>query len=59
MTSESIAAIGHNNPPTDAEILKSTLAESNVDLINRAAELIAAADRAPAKIENTNQTEGT
>lgn len=52
MTSEPIATIGHNNPPTDAEILKSTLAESNADLINRAAELIAAADRAPAKIED-------
>ena len=46
------ATIGHNNPPTDAEILKSTLAESNADLLNRAAELIAAADRAPAKIED-------
>ena len=44
--------IGHNNPPTDAEILKSTLAESNAEIIQRAEELIAAADRVPAVIDN-------
>ena len=52
MTTESIATIGHNNPPTDAEILKSTLAEKNAELLDRAAELIAAADRAPQTIED-------
>lgn len=44
--------IGHNNPPTDAEILKETLADKNSDLLGRAAELIAAADRSPATIED-------
>ena len=44
--------IGHNLPPTDAEILKSTLEEKNAELLSRAAELIAAADRAPATIED-------
>lgn len=44
--------IGGNLPPTDAEILKSTLAEKNADIISRAEELIAAADRVPATIDN-------
>ena len=44
--------IGHNNPPTDAEILKSKLEESNADIISRAQELIAAAERVPAVIDN-------
>ena len=52
MTDTSPATIGHNNPPNDAEILKSTLAENNAELLNRAAELIAAADRAPSMIED-------
>lgn len=57
MTTEAQAGIGHNNPPTDAEILKQTLADKNADIINRAAELIAAADRAPAVIEDDETEE--
>ena len=49
-------SIGGNNPPTNAEILKDTLAEKNKDLLNRAADLIAAADRAPNTI-NTDEEE--
>lgn len=52
MTNEPQAGIGHNNPPTDAEILRQTLADKNKDILDRAAELIAAADRAPAVIED-------
>ena len=52
MNTESQAGIGHNNPPTDAEILRDTLAEKNADILQRADELIAAADRAPAVIED-------
>lgn len=44
--------IGHNNPPTDAEILKAKLEESNKDILDRAAALVEAADRAPATIED-------
>ena len=43
--------IGGNLPPTDAEILKSTLEESNKDILDMAQALIEAADRAPATIE--------
>lgn len=44
--------IGHNNPPNDAEILRETLEANNSDLIKRAEDLIAAADRAPDSIED-------
>ena len=49
--------IGGNNPPTDAEILRETLAEKNADILQRAADLIAAADRAPDKIEDDETKE--
>ena len=44
--------IGHNNPPNDAEILRETLEANNSDLIKRAEDLIAAAERAPTVIED-------
>ena len=44
--------IGGNLPPTDAEILKAKLEESNKDILDRAAALVEAADRAPATIED-------
>ena len=43
--------IGHNLPPTDAEILKDTLADKNKDILDRAQELIDAAERAPIAFE--------
>ena len=52
MTDTSPAPMGHNNPPTDAEILRDTLAYKNRELLDRAQALIAAADRAPAVIED-------
>ena len=52
MTTEPQAGIGHNNPPTDADLLRDTLAEKNADILQRAADLIEAADRAPAVIED-------
>lgn len=51
------AMMGHNNPPTDAEILRETLEEKNRDLLDRAKQLIEAAERAPATIED-DETEG-
>lgn len=57
MTTEPQAGIGHNNPPNDAEILKATLADKNAEILQRAADLIAAADRAPDKIED-DETKG-
>ncbi len=52
MTDTSPAPMGHNNPPTDAEILRDTLADKNRELLDRAQALIEAADRAPAVIED-------
>jgi hypothetical protein len=49
--------IGHNFPPSDAEVLKETLAEANKETLARAADLIQAADRAPATIETDEDEE--
>lgn len=49
--------MGHNNPPTDAEILKDKLSENNKDLLTRAEELIAAAERAPDTIDDDETKE--
>jgi len=49
---EATPTIGHNNPPNDPELLKETLAESNAELLKRVADLVEAADRAPAVIDN-------
>jgi hypothetical protein len=57
MTDQSPAPIGHNNPPTDAEILRDTLADKNRELLDRAQALIEAADRAPATIEDDETEE--
>lgn len=46
--------IGHNNPPTDAEILKTTLADKHSKLFSRANDLISAADRIPATIADAD-----
>lgn len=44
------AAIGHNNPPTDAEILAEQFNEKHGEAIKHADELIAAVDRMPKEI---------
>ena len=54
---EATATIGHNNPPTDAEILKDTLAEKNKDILDRAQALIDAAERAPNSITDDETKE--
>ena len=49
--------IGGNLPPTDAEILKSTLAESNKEIIDRVQALVDAAERAPNSITDDETKE--
>ena len=44
--------IGHNMPPSDAELLRERLAIANEDLLNRHNELIAASGRAPDSIND-------
>jgi hypothetical protein len=44
--------IGHNMPPSDAELLRERLAIANEALLNRHNELITASDRAPDAIDN-------
>lgn len=44
------ATIGHNNPPSEIEILKGKLAENNAKALKRAEALIQAADRVPNEI---------
>lgn len=41
------SAIGHNNPPSDAEILAKRLSETHAAHLKKADELVAAADRVP------------
>ena len=43
--------IGHNNPPTDAELLRQRLEQDAADLTGRAQELAAAAGRIPATLD--------
>lgn len=40
--------MGHNNPPSDVEILRDTLAAQNADILSRRDELLAACGRIPA-----------
>lgn len=49
--------IGHNNPPTDHEMIRETLAEKNAKAITRAKALIEAADRVPTVIEDKDTSE--
>lgn len=49
--------IGHNNPPTDAEILKDTLTSKNAETLERAMELCLAAERAPSVISDDETKE--
>ena len=51
-TAAAANAIGHNSPPTDAEILQSSLADKHEKLLGSAAKLLDAADRIPSVIEN-------
>lgn len=49
--------IGHNNPPSDAEILAKKLAEENEKVLTRAKELKEAAKKIPEKIEDDETAE--
>lgn len=51
------ATIGHNNPPSDQELLVEKLQEANAKALKRAEALIAAAERVPAKIETKEDAE--
>lgn len=56
-TNEEVAGVGHNNPPSDIEILQMRLAEEYDTVFQRASTLIGAAGRMPEKIED-DETEG-
>ncbi len=49
--------IGHNHPPSDPELMREMLEESNAKALARAQALIDAADRVPAKIEDQDTSE--
>lgn len=49
------AQVGHNNPPSDLEILQDRIAESTKEIMASADELLASASDLPAKIENDDQ----
>jgi hypothetical protein len=49
--------LGHNKPPTDAEMIRENLAEKNAKAIKRAEALIAAADRVPEAVNDTETSE--
>lgn len=51
------AGLGHNNPPSDAEILSAKLAEDSSDILKRAKDLIDAADRIPETFEDDGVAE--
>lgn len=50
MQTETNVALGHNNPPNDAEILQQTLRENNEAQLKRAQDLIEAGAKLPAEI---------
>lgn len=50
-----IASIGHNNPPTDGEIINQRMAEKYPELRKAVNDLSAAANAAPREIENEEQ----
>ena len=52
MTQPATAHLGHNNPPSDAELLAAKLAETNAALLQRAKDLIDAAGRIPDMFED-------
>lgn len=49
---QATAEIGHNNPPSEIEILKETLAERNAKALNRAKSLNEAAGRVPDEVKD-------
>ena len=51
------ATIGHNNPPTDAEILRERLTDKNQELLDRKDKLLDAVDRVPKVIEDDETEE--
>lgn len=56
MTQET-AGLGHNNPPSDAEVLSAKLAEENEKVLNRAKALIESAGKIPEKFEDDETAE--
>ncbi|WP_299074763.1 hypothetical protein [uncultured Paraglaciecola sp.] len=54
-TAKENSPIGHNRPPTDAELLKDKLASDNAAAIKRADELIEEASNLPDKVETDEQ----
>lgn len=52
MTQAQSALIGHNNPPSDLDILTERLQENNQKVFDRVDKLKEAADRVPAEIDN-------
>lgn len=50
MTQAASNMIGHNNPPSDPDIMREMLAENNAKALKRAEALIEAADRVPAEL---------
>lgn len=56
MTQET-AGLGHNNPPSDAEILSAKLAEENEKVLKRAKDLIESSAKIPEKFENDETAE--
>lgn len=50
---EAAVPLHHNNPPSDAEILRDRLAEEHRKMLQRADELLAAMERVPEQIDET------
>ncbi len=55
MNTQSPAPMGHNNPPTEAEAMREDMADRNRKALQRAEDLIAAADRVPTEIDLTEE----
>lgn len=51
-TQSAVAPVGHNNPPSDEEIILTQIREGSKAELKRLDELVAAAGRLPKKIEN-------
>lgn len=50
-----IAGLGHNNPPTDQEIIAEKLFENNQEIIESSEKLIKALERAPSEVTNEEE----
>jgi hypothetical protein len=57
MQAQQTSMIGHNNPPSDPELMKELLEENNRKALERAAKLIEAADRVPDIIEDQDTSD--